>query len=68
MKLDSEIQEILEENKIPYDNLVATADPYSKEPITESLAYINNGECEDEISLNEAIEEIREVYEYFLNK
>ena len=37
MKLDSEIQEFLEENKIPYDNLVATADPYTKEPVTKRL-------------------------------
>lgn len=68
VKVDREIQEFLAKEKVPYEHLVATADPYSKEPSTEALAYINNGECRQEESLDDSIESIKEVYEYFVNK
>ncbi|WP_336682823.1 hypothetical protein [Enterococcus casseliflavus] len=65
--LDKEIQEFLDTNKIPYDNLVANVGAFSKEPVTEALAYINNAECKTKESLDESIEQIRKVYEYFIN-
>lgn len=68
VKIDRDIQEFLEKSNIPYEHLVATADPDSEEPNTEALAFINNGECEKEENLKDAIERIRQVYEYFVNK
>lgn len=67
-ELHEEISNHLDDVGVPYENLVATTDPWSKVPRTESLAYINNCECKTEKSLNEEIESIRKVYEYFVNK
>ncbi|MNW70388.1 hypothetical protein D3C74_496840 [compost metagenome] len=56
--------EELEKYGVPYENLAATVDFHSDDPITEALAYINN--CEGEIEDN--IIEIEKVFLYFVNK
>nr|WP_207702659.1 hypothetical protein [Enterococcus sp. 665A]MBO1340302.1 hypothetical protein [Enterococcus sp. 665A] len=67
-KIHNEISNELDKAGVPYENLTATAGIYPNDPVTESLAYINNGECKTEESLNVEIESIRKVYEYFVNK
>ncbi|MGG1147001.1 hypothetical protein [Bacillus wiedmannii] len=63
-ELQSEISTMIDDYGVPYDNLVANSDPYSDEPQTEALAYINNAEGDIEAN----IKEMEEVFLYFVNK
>lgn len=59
-----EIVEELEKYGVPYDNLCANVDPYSKEPSTEALAFITNNEGD----IEENIVNIEEVFLHFAKK
>ncbi|GAF66418.1 hypothetical protein BTS2_3319 [Bacillus sp. TS-2] len=63
-RLSKEVDAAIEAYGVPIDNLVANTAPFSDEPSTEALAYINNNEggTEDSIRL------IEEVFIYFANK
>lgn len=61
-RLNQEIMDIVEEHKVPYENLVATAS--HGEFQTEALAYVNNAEGDVEAN----IKDIEEVFLHFTNK
>lgn len=66
-KLATELDAMIEEYNVPIDNLIAMA-TNGDNPQTEALAYIHNGECTTESSLNEAIAEIEEVFLFYVNE
>ncbi|WP_410988656.1 hypothetical protein [Bacillus cereus] len=61
-RLNQEIMDMVEEHKVPYENLVATAS--HDEFQTEALAYINNAEGDVEVN----IKDIEEVFLHYANK
>lgn len=63
-ELHYEITQELDRYGVPYEHLVANHNLGSSEPTTEALAYINN--CEGYIEDN--IDDIEEVFLYFVNK
>lgn len=64
-KMLGEIIDLFESYGVPEENLVACADPFGKDPQTEGLAFLNNGECDN---LEETINDIERVFLYFVNK
>lgn len=63
-KLLGEIMELFDRYGVPEENLFACANPYGKEPQTEGIAFLNNGECDD---VEGTIEEIEKVFLWFVN-
>lgn len=63
-KILREIMELFGRYGVPEENLTACANPYGKEPQTEGLAFLNNGECDD---VEGTIEEIEKVFLWFVN-
>lgn len=61
----AKIQEMIEEQGVPIENLLACADSSpGAPPQTEGLAFINNCECED---IEGTIKEIEDVFLWFTN-
>lgn len=65
--LSRDVDALIEKYGVPVENLVALTDVFSEDPSTEALAYINNGECTTDGSLEDAISEIEEIFLYFAN-
>lgn len=55
-KILREIMELFGRYGVPEENLTACANPYGKEPQTEGIAFLNNGECDDVEGTIEEIE------------
>ncbi len=66
-RLNMELEKVLEEYGVPIKSLVALSDN-DKEPQTEALAHIDNGECTTEPALEDAISQIEEVFLYYANE
>ena len=66
-QLAREIDDMIEEYGVPIENLVAMSNTSwnSKEPQTEALAFLHNGECDD---IEGTIKDIEEVFLWFVNK
>lgn len=67
VNLQRELENMIEEYGVPIDNLIAIGDIYSEEPQTEALAFIHNGECTTDPALESAIDQIEEVFVWFVN-
>lgn len=65
--LAKELEDMIEEYDVPVDNLIALGSIYGEEPQTEALAFIHNGECTTDSALESAIDQMEEVFVWFVN-